>query len=109
MTRYEYNPDTYRYCQYSEIEYGKDEEGLPKIVKIGDEIVTKHGGRGKVTVIHDIKMEDGWIDQSATYRDADVPDDAPTTSTIGPDGQWHEMDDRWKWTPVGDIVEVTNG
>ena len=109
MSRYEYNPEIYRYCQYLEIEFAKNEEGLPRIVKLGDRIVTKGGGRGRVTAIHDIKSEDGWIDQSVTYRDEDVPDDAPTSSTVGPDGVWHAIDERWKWTPIVDIVEVVSG
>jgi len=106
MSRYEYNKENYRYCQYLEIEFAKNDVGLPRVVKLGDRIVTKGGGRGKVTALHDIKNEDGWIDQSATYRDEDVPDDASSASTIGPDGVWVVMDDRWKWTPIGDIVEV---
>lgn len=109
MSRYSYDPDTYRYCMYYEIEYGKDEEGVPKVVKLGDAIVTSRGGRGRVTAIHDIKTADGLIDQGVTFRDATVPDDAPTSSTIGPDGKWVVMDDRYGWTLIEDIVEVVSG
>ncbi len=107
MSRYEYNKERYRYCQYLEIEYGKDEAGIPKIVKLGDIIVTKNGTGGKVTALHDIKTEDGWIDQSATYRDSSVADNAPPVVAIGPTGEEHVMDDRWGWVPIGDIVDAT--
>ena len=106
MSIYQYDSDTYRYCQYLEIEYTKNDDGSPKIIKIGDRIVTKSGGKGIVRSIHDIRVSDGMVDQCANYRDEEVPDDQAETAWQDTDGSWHSVDSRIKWTPLNDIAEV---
>ena len=107
MSRYKYESNTYRYCMYSELEYGKNEAGLPKIVKIGDHILTKSGAKGVVVRMHDIRTEGDIIDQVVHFRDEAVPDDTPQKQWPSADGGgWEIIDDLYAYTMVGDIIEA---
>lgn len=110
MSRYKYEPNTYRFCMYAELEYGKNEAGTPKIVKIGDHLLTKSGARGIVVRMHDIRTEGDIIDQVVHFRDEAVPDDAAQKQWPSVDGgEWEVLDDRYAYTMVEDIIEVVRG
>ena len=105
MSIHPYEPDTYRYCQYLEIEYAKDESGKPMTVKLGDRIVTKKGGKGIVKSIQDIRVGD-TVDQCVNYRDEEIPDEQAQTAWQDTDGSWQSVDSSIKWSPIDEIVEV---
>lgn len=110
MSRYKYEAAMYRVCMYAELEYAKDEQDRPKMVKLNDKIKTKSGAAGIVVRMHDIRTDGDVIDQVVHFRDESIPDEAEQKKWIdSKTGEWHVVDDRFAYTMIDDIVEVSNG